>query len=387
MNLNKIIRPFICIAFLLLGIKGSAQVSMLQKTINKLESYKNFSYQYVEKVQDFTNDTTIRLHKDIIQKAPGDNNFGYLFSLETQQPGNKYHAIDLYNGQNLFLIAPDDRTYEIRDIKKHGTVTTFYSLLTFLKWIKSRPEKKPPVMAPDTAINGAVCYHLVFDIYDTVINKEHCYSLANMFIDKHSGLVDAVILIERTNEFGNNITNIYNGYFYSDYKFNQDNIDIASMQIPAGYHLPKAEVNPPYLSPGTVAPGWTLHTTDGKQLSLAQLKGKVVMIDCFFIGCGACMESLASVDSIYEKYKGRDFVLVSISTRDKTASLVSFKKTYHIKSPVCGDAADMINSYRIYSAPVFYFISKDGKIANVVEGFSPDFVTKTTTIIDGLLNK
>jgi peroxiredoxin len=143
----------------------------------------------------------------------------------------------------------------------------------------------------------------------------------------------------------------------------------------------------PLLTPGTVAPDWTLYTTEGKPISLAQLKGKVILIDFFFIGCGNCMESLQSLDKIYSKYKDRNFVLVSISNRDSRKSVTAFKEKYKIKNTVCGDAADVAKLYHMPGAPLFYCIDMEGKIADVTYGYKDDFEAKTTALIDGLLSK
>ncbi|HEY0245736.1 MAG TPA: TlpA disulfide reductase family protein [Mucilaginibacter sp.] len=382
---NRFIRLFACIALVLSGIGANAQVSLIKNAINKLESCKNFSYQYVEKTQDFTTDTTVKLHKDIFQKTPGNVPSGYLFRLETQETDNKYHTISLYNGQNLINIFPEDSTYDVGDIKKEGI--PFSALHEYLKWLSGRPEKKPAVIAGDTSVNGALCYHLIFDIYDTVINKNHCYTLEHVFINKQTGLPDRIISREKLSDFGNGITNMYTEYLYSNYRFDQDNVDIASMKIPDGFHLPKKQVLLPLLTPGTKAPDWTLYTTDGKQISMAQLKGKVVLLDFFFIGCGNCMTSLKSLDKIYEKYKGQKFVLISVSNRDSKKAVMGFKKVNHIKNLVCGDGADVAKAYHLERFPTFYYIDKEGKVANVTLGYYDTFEANTTSIIDSLLSK
>lgn len=383
---NGFIRLFACISLILSGINADAQVSLIQNVIDKLGGYKNFSYECIEKTLDYTTDTTTKQHKDIFEKAPGDENFGYLFSLETQEIGKNYHVIDLYNGQSLISIAPDDSTYQFADIKKYAMESTISTLPGFLKWLKGRPEKRPSEMVGDTAINGAFCYHSVFHIYDTTINKEHYHTDIDVFIHKLSGLPDRIIIREKVPLFGN-IANYYIAYQYSNYKFNQENIDIAAITVPKGFHPPKDQAVLPLLAPGTVAPDWTLYTTDGKQLSLAQLKGKVVLMDFFFIGCSGCMASLQSLDKIYEKYKDQNFVLLSISNRDSRKVVTGFKKKYNIKNPVCGDGADVAKAYHLPGAPLFYYIDKEGKVANVIFGYDDDFESKTTAMIDILLSK
>jgi peroxiredoxin len=381
---NGFIRLLACILPVLSGIKADAQVSLIQNAINKLESCKNFSYLAVEKTLDHTADTTIKQHKDIFQKAPDGGSFGYLFSLEIQEPG--YHVINLYNGQSLIHIAPDDSTYKFGDIKKYAMEPTMSTLPGFLKWLKGRPEKKPSEMVRDTAINGAVCSHSIFHIYDTVINKEHFHTNVDVFIERSLGLPNQIIIRGKVPLAGN-VMNYFIATQYSGYKLNQGNIDITALTIPKGFHPPKDQVTLPLLAPGTVAPDWSLYTTEGKPLSLAQLKGKVVLIDFFFIGCGGCMESLQSLDRIYDKYKDRDFILVSISHRDSRRAVTAFKQKYHIKNTVCGDAADMAKAYHLPGAPLFYYIDKEGKIANVTFGYNDDFEAKTIALVDELLGK
>ncbi|WP_183575599.1 peroxiredoxin family protein [Mucilaginibacter sp. X5P1] len=383
---NGFIRLFACVLLVSFSIEADAQASLIKNAIDKLDGCKNFSYEYIEKTLDHTTDTTTKQHKDIFQKAPGDENFGYLFSLETQEIGKSYHVIDLYNGQSLISLVPDDSTYQFADIKKYAMESSISALPGFLKWLKGRPEKRPSEMAGDTAINGAFCYHAIFHIYDTTINKEHYHTDIHVFIDKLSGLPNRITMREKVLLF-DNVANYYTAYQYSNYKFNQKNIDIAAITVPNGFHPPKNQAVLPLLAPGTVAPDWTLYTTDGKQLSMAQLKGKVVLMDFFFIGCDGCMASLQSLDRIYEKYKDQNFVLVSISNRDSRKVVAGFKKNYHIKNPVCGDGADVAKAYHLPGAPLFYYIDKEGKIANVIFGYDDDFESKTTALIDSLLSK
>lgn len=159
------------------------------------------------------------------------------------------------------------------------------------------------------------------------------------------------------------------------------------MSFPRAFHPPKRDVALPLLSPGTIAPEWTLYTTDGRKLSLAQLKGRVVLMDFFFIGCSPCISSLQPLDRIYEKYKKQKFILVSISDRDGRKVLTGFKKKNNIKNLICGDAADVAQKYHLPGAPLFYVIDKQGKIANVTYGYDDKFQSKMTSQIDLLLSK
>lgn len=382
--IKRLVKPFICVAFVLSGVDVNAQGSLIQNAIDRLESYKNFSYQYVYKQMDYTSDTTIIDHKDIFSKAPEDKTVGYLFNMETWIRGNKFPYTDLYNGKNLIGITPDDSTYRMKEIRASAAQG---SLLDYLKMLEGLFEKKPSEIDQDTTINGAICSHLILKTYDTVIDKEHYYTRIHVFINQLSGMPDCIIVRARKSRVGDGITNYYVEYRYSNYKFDQDNIDIASMTFPRGFHPPKERPAPTLLAPGKVAPDWTLYSAEGKQLSLAQMKGKVVLLDFFFIGCEGCMLSLKPLNKIHEKYKDQNIAMISMTYRDSKSSVMEFKKNYNIKYPVYINAGDVVKSYNVEQFPTFYFIDREGKIANVVVGYTDDFEEKVTSIIDNMLSK
>lgn len=386
------IKPLICIAFVLSGIGANAQVSFVQNTIDKIEGYKNLSYQSVSRQKElFTSDTITEQHKASFVKAPADNNFGYLFNIATLNENNKSTYTDLYNGQNLLHIIPEDSTYEMQKIQSFNIQGT---LPGCLRWIRSRLEKGSSkiVKTNDTTINTIDSYHLIATVYDTIINKEHNYTTVHLFIDKLSGIPDCIIVLSRNTTFGDGISTYYSETHYLDYKFNQTTIDIASMTIPTGFHLPKRQPVLPkeqtgLLAVGSAAPDWSLYAEDGKKMSLTQMKGKVILLDFFFIGCGGCMLSLKPLNKIHEKYKNENVAMVSMTFRDSKKSATEFKTNYNIKYPIYINAGDVVKSYHVEAFPTFYFIDKEGKIANITVGYSEDFEEKITSTIADLLKK
>jgi peroxiredoxin len=161
------------------------------------------------------------------------------------------------------------------------------------------------------------------------------------------------------------------------------------MTIPKGFHPPKEQPKEQsaLLASGAVAPDWSLYTAEGKKVSLTEMKGKVVLLDFFFIGCEGCMRSLKPLNKLHEKYKNQNVAMVSMTYRDSKKSVIEFKKNYNIKYPIYVDAGDVVKLYHVEGFPTFYLINKEGKIANVIVGYSDDFEEKVTSIIDDLLKK
>lgn len=383
--IKKLIKLLIPIALILLSVNVNAQVSLVQNIIDKLEGYKSFSYHCTYKQKDYTSDTSIVQYNDIFLKAPEDKTIGYFFSMETIDKAANAQWTVLYNGKTSVNISPIDSTYEVEEIEARDIQL---SLLGHLNWIRGFLEKKPSKIAKtaDTTINITVCAHLIVTTNDTVINKEHYYTRIHLFVNKLSGVPDRIIYKSRS-ALGDGITNAYQELHYSDYKFDQDNINVASFTMPKGFHLRKEPTILPLLAPGTVAPDWNLEATDGRKMSLAQMKGKVVLLDFFFIGCWGCMESLKPLNKIYEKYKNQNITIVSLTERDSKRSLLEFEKNYQIHYPGYVNAAEVVKAYQVQSFPTFYFIDKEGKIANAFDGYGDDFEGKVSSIIDGLLKK
>jgi peroxiredoxin len=160
-------------------------------------------------------------------------------------------------------------------------------------------------------------------------------------------------------------------------------MEISSPEIPPYFHL-KNKVKKP-LEAGATAPAWTLYSTDGNILSLSGLKGKVVLIDFSYIGCLPCMEAIGPMNRLHEKYKDKGIKIVSIYPLDKTGAVKKYIEKYGIKYPVYIDANTLPAKYGVTGYPSFYLIDKDGKIANVIPGYTDSFEQEISSTIDQLL--
>jgi peroxiredoxin len=385
--MTKLIKPIICIAFILTGLNVSAQITILQNTIDKLGSYKNFSYQYVYKQKDAFGDTLINKGKCVLLKMPDNREGGYFFRNEAEQTGWNNTVVELFNGEDLTTLYLADRTF-----KRSAAVKPFQDrVITGLNWLKTFADKNPAKVRQvnDTTIRSASCYHLVFTTRDTIINKEHLYTRIHLLIDKVTGLPLEKFIRARTDSFGKEVADYYTRENYFNYKTEQGGINRAYFDMPAGFRpakeMPRKETA--LLAVGTTAPDWTLYDTEGKKTALSQLKGKVVLMDFFFVGCGPCMKSLAPLERLCEKYKDKGFVLLSISDRDSKKLVAEFKKVQRIKNQMYPDGGNVARLYHVTAAPTFYFIDREGKITHVVLGCDDDFEQKMSVIIDNLLKK
>lgn len=255
-----------------------------------------------------------------------------------------------------------------------------------MNWLNGFEEKNPAkiVKVADTLVNGNACTHLIANTRDTMVKGEHFYTRIHLLINKKLGVPERIMIKARNADVADAIGNYYTETSYSDYRFNQDHISADDQPVPPGFHPPKA-YSTPLLTVGSVAPDWTLTAANGEKVSLTQLKGKVVVIDYFFIGCYGCMLSLKPLNALHQKYQHQNVGLVSVTERDNKKSVAAFRIKYNINYPIYTNGADMVKAYHIESFPTFYVIDQQGKIAGTIVGYSDDFESKISAMIDALV--
>lgn len=366
----------ICLALIIYVTNINAQVSLLQKAIDKIQDSKNFSFYEKEIIKTSFNSNEMTFNKEsIFVRMPNDNNFGYYFKIKSKE--NYY----LYNGQNAVTdLNYQDSTYNFIEPKSYAI-----SLIGYINEVKQKLNGPNSISQErDTTINAVPCFHFIETGVDSNANENGNYSYTHWFIGKQSNNILANISTWKMTDAGNNVLYNYVKSSYSDFKFNQDNVDISSLEIPPSFHLKQKHT---LLKIGTPAPTWALYSTDGNKLSLSELKGKVVLIDFSYVGCLPCMQAIKPMNNLHEQYKNKEVEIVSIYPIDNTASVAKYVKKYGIKYPVYIDANSLPAKYQITGYPCFYFIGKDGKIANVIAGYSEGFEIETSSILDNLLNK
>jgi peroxiredoxin len=124
------------------------------------------------------------------------------------------------------------------------------------------------------------------------------------------------------------------------------------------------------LTPGTLAPNFTLKDQDGNDVSLSDYKDKVVVLEWFNNECPFVVKFYKEghMNEWAKAYAGKDVVWLAINSSSKHD--VAHNKTvageWKIDRPVLSDASgDVFRAYGAKVTPHMYVIAKDGKIAYV----------------------
>jgi peroxiredoxin len=110
---------------------------------------------------------------------------------------------------------------------------------------------------------------------------------------------------------------------------------------------------------------FTLKDMSGKDVKLAELKGKVVLLNFWATWCPPCKLEIPWFVEFQEKYKSRGFQVVGVSVDDPPSALPPFAQQYKVNYPllVGQEREDLQNAYGpIFGIPITVIIGRDGKV-------------------------
>ncbi len=124
------------------------------------------------------------------------------------------------------------------------------------------------------------------------------------------------------------------------------------------------------LSRGSAAPEIGLEDNDGNEVTIAGLRGKVVLVDFFASWCRPCREELPVLNRLYDQYKDRGLVVVGVNIDRDRDNMRRFLRRTPVTFPVVFDGEHAVaDRYRPRSMPSSYIIDREGIVRVVHRGF------------------
>ena len=126
------------------------------------------------------------------------------------------------------------------------------------------------------------------------------------------------------------------------------------------------------------APGFTLKSTNGEDITLSDFKGKVVLLDFWATWCGPCMQSIPELVRLQQKYNDKGLVVLGVSMDELSETddnqLKKFMETFNIQYDVMRVDGVVYQAYFGDSPtpiPIMHIINREGKIVKTIKGFTP----------------
>ena len=108
---------------------------------------------------------------------------------------------------------------------------------------------------------------------------------------------------------------------------------------------------------------------DGKPVSLADYRGKLVLLDFWATWCGPCIAELPNVKAVYEKYHDKGFEIIGISLDTDEAALRKFIKENQLPWRQVFDGkrwkTPLVQQYGVRGIPAQFLIDREGRVISV----------------------
>ena len=151
-----------------------------------------------------------------------------------------------------------------------------------------------------------------------------------------------------------------------------DTVKVATEAMPA-----QADSTGYIVRIGEMAPDFTITLTDGKQVTLSSLRGKVVMLQFTASWCGVCRKEMPFIEKdIWLKHKDNaDFALIGIDRDEPLEKVLAFAKSTGVTYPLGLDpGADIFAKYALRDAGITrnVLIDREGKIVKLTRLYNEE---------------
>lgn len=113
---------------------------------------------------------------------------------------------------------------------------------------------------------------------------------------------------------------------------------------------------------GTKPPHFTGRTLDARQLSLTDLRGKVVVVNFWASWCLECRPEMPVLEGLHRELASRGLAIVGINAREDSRVVGGYADELRLTFPLLLDPSGRINDvYGVVGLPTTFVIARDGR--------------------------
>jgi peroxiredoxin len=119
-----------------------------------------------------------------------------------------------------------------------------------------------------------------------------------------------------------------------------------------------------------LAPDFAAPDLNGQAVSLASLRGKVVVVNLWTTWCPPCRQEMPSMERLAAHFRGRDFQLLAVSQdEDGREKVAEFARELGLSFPVLLDPKRQVGErFGVWGYPETFVIDRNGYVVERVIG-------------------
>jgi len=135
---------------------------------------------------------------------------------------------------------------------------------------------------------------------------------------------------------------------------------------------------------GQPAPSFSLPDLDGREISLENFKGKIILLDFWATWCTPCRMTMPVVEKLSKEYPD-DMVVLAVNMRESKKTVDEYVFEQAISSQILLDANGAVSeAYGAYAIPMQFLIDRSGIVRHIQTGYSQNMAARMRAQIEQL---
>ena len=135
---------------------------------------------------------------------------------------------------------------------------------------------------------------------------------------------------------------------------------------------PVLAASQPTLLAGAPAPAFQLNSNTGKPVSLADLKGQIVLVNFWASWCGPCRQEMPILEQLNHQYRNKGVTLIGVNVEPDSAAATAWLKATPVTFPILFDVDSKVSKlYEVQGMPNTVILDRKGIVRYIHRGYSP----------------
>jgi peroxiredoxin len=138
----------------------------------------------------------------------------------------------------------------------------------------------------------------------------------------------------------------------------------------------------------TMPPDFSADTVDARQISLAKLRGNVVIVNFWASWCAECRPEMPVLEALHRERAGHGLAIIGVNARESAQTVRRYARELDLTFPLALDSAGTINTlYGVVGLPTTFLIARDGRAVAFAVGPRQWGSRPARTLVETLLSE